>query len=95
MAKSYGSRKKSSFSQKKKNMKENEELRESGMLDMLSNRQRLFAEYEDAKRETSIFVIFRRLKKFLRNHMYGVLNKLKSTWYLKRINLTQRHTRRQ
>ena len=47
MAKSYGSRKKSSFSQKKKNMKENEELRESGMLDMLSNRQRLYAEYDD------------------------------------------------
>tara|TARA_B100000427_G_C14969016_1_gene360135 strand:+ start:208 stop:369 length:162 start_codon:yes stop_codon:yes gene_type:complete len=47
MAKSYGSRKKSSFSQKKKNLKESEELRESGMLDMLSNRQRLFAEYND------------------------------------------------
>ena len=47
MAKSYGSRKKSSLSQKKKNLKENEELRESGMLDMLSNRQRLFAEYND------------------------------------------------
>ena len=47
MAKSYGSRKKSSFSQKKKNLKENEELRESGMLDMLSNRQRLYAEYDD------------------------------------------------
>ena len=47
MAKSYGSRKKSSFSQKKKNLAENEELRESGMLDMLSNRQRLYAEYDD------------------------------------------------
>ena len=47
MAKSYGSRKKSSFSHKKKNLAENEELRESGMLDMLSNRQRLFAEYND------------------------------------------------
>ena len=47
MAKSYGSRKKSSFSQKKKNMKESEELRESGMLDMLSNRQKLYAEYRD------------------------------------------------
>ena len=47
MAKSYGSRKKSSFSQKKKNLRENEELRESGMLDMLSNRQRLFTEYND------------------------------------------------
>jgi len=47
MAKSYGSRKKSSFSQKKKNMKESEELRESGMLDMLSNRQKLYAEYKD------------------------------------------------
>ena len=47
MAKSYGSRKKSSFSQKKKNLRESEELRESGMLDMLSNRQRLYAEYDD------------------------------------------------
>ena len=47
MAKSYGSRRKSSFSQKKKNMRENEELRESGMLDMLSNRQRLYVEYND------------------------------------------------
>ena len=47
MAKSYGSRRKSSFSQKKKKLSENEELRESGMLDMLSNRQRLFAEYND------------------------------------------------
>ena len=43
MAKSYGSRRKSSFSQKKKNMRENEELRESGMLDMLSNRQKLYS----------------------------------------------------
>ena len=47
MAKSYGTRKKSSFSQKKKEMAENEELRESGLLDMLSNRQRLYAEYDD------------------------------------------------
>ena len=47
MAKSYGTRKKSSFSQKKKEMAENEELRESGMLDMLSNRQKLYAEYRD------------------------------------------------
>ena len=47
MAKSYGSRKKSSFSQKKKNLRESEEHRESGMLDMLSNRQRLYAEYDD------------------------------------------------
>ena len=45
MAKSYGTRKKSSFSQKKKETAENEELRESGMLDMLSNRQRLYAEW--------------------------------------------------
>ena len=47
MAKSYKSGKKSSFSQKKKNLKENEELRESGMLDMLSNRQRHYAEYNN------------------------------------------------
>ena len=47
MAKSYKSGKKSSFSQKKKNLKENEELRESGMLDMLSNRHRLYAKYNN------------------------------------------------
>ena len=47
MAKSYRTGKKSSFSQKKKVLRENEELRESGMLDMLSNRQRLYAEYDD------------------------------------------------
>ena len=47
MAKSYGSRRKSSFSQKKKKLSENEELRERGMLDMLSNRQKLYAEYPD------------------------------------------------
>ena len=47
MAKSYRTGKKSSFSQKKKVLTETEELRESGMLDMLSNRQRLYAEYTD------------------------------------------------
>ena len=47
MAKSYGSRKKSSFSQKKKNLKESEELRESGMYELLSNRQKLYSkQYE-------------------------------------------------
>ena len=40
MAKSYGTRKKSSFAQKKKNLREMEELEESGLLDLLSNRQR-------------------------------------------------------
>ena len=47
MAKSYRTGKKSSFSQKKKVLTETEELRESGMLDMLSNRQKLYAEYRD------------------------------------------------
>ena len=45
MAKSYRTGKKSSFSQKRKNLTETEELRESGMLDMLSNRQRLYSEW--------------------------------------------------
>ena len=43
MAKSYTSRKNGSFSQKKKKLAEIEELEESGLLDMLSNRQRLFS----------------------------------------------------
>ena len=48
MAKSYTSRKNGSFSQKKKNMKENEELRESRMLDMLSNRQKIYSKDMEA-----------------------------------------------
>ena len=47
MAKSYRTGKKSSFSQKRKNLTETEELRESGMYELLSNRQRLFAEDND------------------------------------------------
>ena len=43
MAKSYRTGKKSSFSQKKKNLKETEELRESGMYELLSNRQKLYS----------------------------------------------------
>ena len=43
MAKSYGTRKKSSFSQKKQNLREMEELEESGLMDLLSNRQRLYS----------------------------------------------------
>ena len=43
MAKSYGSRKKSSFSQKKQNLREMEELEESGLMDLLSNRQKLYS----------------------------------------------------
>ena len=43
MAKSYGTRKKSSFSQKKQNLREMEELEESGLFDMLSNRQKLYS----------------------------------------------------
>ena len=47
MAKSYGTRKKSSFSQKKKVLRENEELIESGMYELLSNRQKLYTKYND------------------------------------------------
>tara|TARA_B100001287_G_scaffold73335_1_gene60892 strand:+ start:93 stop:254 length:162 start_codon:yes stop_codon:yes gene_type:complete len=43
MAKSYGSGKKSNFSQKKRNLTEMEELEENGVLDMLSNRQKLYS----------------------------------------------------
>ena len=43
MAKSYGTRKKSSFSQKKQHLREMEELEESGLLDQLSNRQKLYS----------------------------------------------------
>ena len=47
MAKSYGTRKKSSFSQKKKVLREMEELEESGLMDQLSNRQKLYSkQYE-------------------------------------------------
>ena len=43
MAKSYGTRKKSSFSQKKKVLREMEELEESGLMDQLSNRQKVYS----------------------------------------------------
>ena len=43
MATSYGTRKKSNFSQKKQNLREMEELEESGLFDMLSNRQKLYS----------------------------------------------------
>ncbi len=43
MAKSYKTGKKSSFSQKKKEMREMEELEESGLMDLLSNRQKLYS----------------------------------------------------
>ena len=43
MAKSYGTRKKSSFSQKKKVLREMEESEESGLMDQLSNRQKLYS----------------------------------------------------
>ena len=46
MAKSYGTRKKSSFSQKKKVLREMEELEESGLIDLLSNRQRLYSKMD-------------------------------------------------
>ena len=43
MSKSYGTRKKSSFSQKEQHLREMEELEESGLLDQLSNRQKLYS----------------------------------------------------
>ena len=46
MAKSYGTRKKSSFSQKKTKLREMEELEESGLMDLLSNRQRLYSKMD-------------------------------------------------
>ena len=46
MAKSYVTRKKSSFSQKKQNLREMEELEESGLMDLLSNRQRLYSKMD-------------------------------------------------
>ena len=48
MAKSYSSRKSGSFSQKKKKLAEIEELEESGLLDMLSNRQKLYSKDMEA-----------------------------------------------
>ena len=47
MAKSYGTRKKSAFSQKKRNLTEMEELEESGLFDMLSNRQKLYSKKDN------------------------------------------------
>ena len=46
MAKSYKTGKKSSFSQKKKEMREMEELEESGLFDLLSNRQKLYSKMD-------------------------------------------------
>ena len=46
MAKSYKTRKKSAFSQKRKNLREMEELEESGLIDLLSNRQRLYSKMD-------------------------------------------------
>ena len=43
MSKRYGTRKKSTFSQKKQNLREMEELEESGLIDLLSNRQKLYS----------------------------------------------------
>ena len=47
MAKSYRTGKKGSFSKKRKELTENEELRESGMFELLSNRQKLYTKYND------------------------------------------------
>ena len=46
MAKSYKTRKKSAFSQKKQNLREMEELEESGLFDLLSNRQKLYSKMD-------------------------------------------------
>ena len=46
MAKSFRTAKKSSFSQKKRNLTEMEELQESGMFELLSNRQRLYSKMD-------------------------------------------------
>ena len=46
MPKSYGTRKKSTFSQKKQNLREMEELEESGLFDLLSNRQKLYSKMD-------------------------------------------------
>ena len=46
MAKSYKTRKKSPFSQKKQNLREMEELEESGLMDLLSNRQKLYSKMD-------------------------------------------------
>ena len=46
MAKSYGTRKNSSFSQKKQNLREIEELEESGLMDLFSNRQKLYSKLD-------------------------------------------------
>ena len=53
MAKSYRTGKKSSFSQKRKNLTETEELRESGMYELLSNRQKL---YNRINKLTSVYL---------------------------------------
>ena len=47
MDKSYRTGKKGSFSKKRKELTENEELRESGMFELLSNRQKLYTKYND------------------------------------------------
>ena len=46
MDKSYKTRKKSAFSQKRKNLREMEELEESGLFDLLSNRQKLYSKMD-------------------------------------------------
>ena len=55
MAKSYTSRKNSSFSQKKQYAREMEELEESGLFDMLSNRQKLYSKKKTFNEEDDYF----------------------------------------
>ena len=46
MAKSYGTRKRVHFRRKTKILREMEELEESGLIDLLSNRQRLYSKMD-------------------------------------------------
>ena len=55
MAKSYTSRKNHSFSQKKQYAREMEELEESGLFDMLSNRQKLYSKKKTFNEEDGDF----------------------------------------
>ena len=55
MAKSYTSRKNNSFSQKKQYAREMEELEESGLFDMLSNRQKLYSRKKTFNEEDDYF----------------------------------------
>ena len=55
MAKTFKTGKKSAFSQKKRNLTEMEELEESGLFDMLSNRQKLYSKKKTFNEEDDYF----------------------------------------